>query len=419
MARLKQIVGASAIALALSGTSGGVIFGQDADAQNNVASLKQPRQLSNINAIAQRARAHVNPLAAQDTSNAFASTSDGIYAPGAKTGDGPAEQTYQARAFGTFGIPYTTTRVQVGNQSAPEATVDNYLSTTYPYRAVGKLFFQVGAGSSHCSASVILRGVIVTAAHCIQDFGSGDTIFTNFVFLPGHYGAADATEEQIAPYGTFVPFAVSRPQSWSDGTDPGCGAARENDLAVMAVPRNAEGQLIGDIVGMLNYGWNNLGFVSSPRTGDLNTAAISTLGYPGLMDGGAIMQRTDGPTFTTTFCGDATTAEIPQLWQGSNLTGGASGGPWTVNFSGRNAVLSGGAVEGEQAIMAVVGVTSWGTADPNTPKDNFSSQFGQNTQYPEPDYGGFGAGNIGSLINSLCSGPAPEGGTLASAGYCD
>ncbi|WP_132977304.1 hypothetical protein [Thiobaca trueperi] len=50
------------------------------------------------------------------------------------------------------------------------------------------------------------------------------------------------------------------------------------------------------------------------------------------------MQRAEGPTYTTTV------ANAGRLWQGSNFTGGSSGGPWVVNFSGRNASLSGGTV---------------------------------------------------------------------------
>ena len=67
--------------------------------------------------------------------------------------------------------------------------------------------------------------------------------------------------------------------------------------------------------------------------------------------------------------------------------------------------------------MAVVGVTSWGSADPNSIKDNYSSQFRQNTAYPAADYGGRGAGNIGSLLNTLCN-TMVDGSTLASQGYC-
>ena len=50
----------------------------------------------------------------------------------------------------------------------------------YPYRAIGKLTFSAG----YCSASLIRKSVIVTAAHCIQNFGSGSNLFTNFAFHP-------------------------------------------------------------------------------------------------------------------------------------------------------------------------------------------------------------------------------------------
>jgi V8-like Glu-specific endopeptidase len=313
------------------------------------------------------------------------------------------------RAFGSFGIPYTTTRVQDGNQSAAGTTTANHLSTTSPYRTVGKLTFSAG----YCTASLIRRSVIVTAAHCIQRFGTGSNRFSNFQFTPGHYGAAGATAAQIAPHGTWDWIALVRPASWADGTDIGSGLARDNDLAVIALRKNARGQFIGDITGWMNYGWNNYSFVASPKTGNLNTAAVSTLGYPGLLDSGRIMQRTDGPTYTTTIGGAG------QLWQGSNFTGGSSGGPWVVNLRSRLAVLTGGAVVGSASAIAVIGVTSWGSSDPNAPKDNYSSQFRQNTRYPNTSYGIYGAGNIASLLNTLCSSPAPGGGTYASQGYCN
>ena len=71
--------------------------------------------------------------------------------------------------------------------------------------------------------------------------------------------------------------------------------------------------------------------------------------------------------------------------------------------------------------MAVVGVTSWGTADPNAPKDNYSSRFRQNTEFPDSDYGGRGAGNIGALLDAACSSfvTPPSGPTFGSAGYCN
>jgi V8-like Glu-specific endopeptidase len=350
----------------------------------------------------------VNPLETPDTSTVVPDTEAGPDPAGAMTKSGLVSDV-ETKAFGSFGIPYTTTRVQDGNQSAAGTTSANRQSTTYPYRTIGKLTFSAG----YCSASLIRRSVIVTAAHCIQNFGSGSNIFSNFQFRPGHYGAAGATAAQIAPYGTWNWISLVRPASWANGTDIGSGAARDNDLAVIALGKNAQGQFIGNITGYMSYGWNNYSFVTSSKTGNLHTAAVSTLGYPFLMDSGAIMQRTDGPTYTTSIGGAG------QLQQGSNFTGGSSGGPWVVNFRTRSATLAGGAVEGTASVLAVIGVTSWGSSDPNAPKDNFSSQFRQNSRYPNASYGVYGAGNIASLLNTLCGSPAPGGGTLASQGYCN
>lgn len=355
-----------------------------------------------------------NPLPAPSTTSAFAAVGrDAKLIPGVMVPK-TSSQFDSPQAFGSFGIPYTIARVQEGNQSAAGATVANRLSTTYPYRTVGRLTFNTpSGGSGYCSASLIRRSIIVTAAHCFQRFGSGASVNRNFVFTPGHFGPPGATSAQQTPYGAWTTGAGARAGSWANGTDIGSGAARNNDIWVVAINKNSNRQFIGDIVGYMSYGWNNYSFVTSPKTGNLLTAAVTTLGYPFLLDGGRIMQRTDGPTYTTTVGG------AKQLWQGSSLTGGASGGPWVVNFSARNPALAGGAVVGSASTIAVIGVTSWGTADPNAPKDNYSSQFSQNSRYPNADYGGRGAGNIGSLLNTVCSSAAPGGGTYASQGYCN
>ncbi len=357
------------------------------------------------------ARAYRNPLQAPSTSQVKAEPVSAQLEPGARTpaaaSAAATEDKASARAFGSFGLPYASTRVALGSSNAAN-TGPNYLSTTYPYRTVGKLTFS----SSYCSASLIRRSVIVTAAHCIQNFGSGSSVFSNFQFTPGHYGPG-STAAQVAPYGTWTWRAFVRPASWASGTDVGSGAARDNDVAVIALGKNSRNQFVGDLTGYLGYGWNNYSFVSSPRTGNLAVASTATLGYPGLLDFGRIMQRADGPTYATTIGGAG------QLWQGSDFTGGSSGGPWIVNFRSANPALSGGAVIGTAASMVVVGVTSWGSADPNAPKDNYSSQFRQNSRYPGAAYGTYGAGNIGSLLNTLCNAPAQGSQTYAQLGYCD
>lgn len=349
--------------------------------------------------------AYRNPLAAPSSRNAAERRSPAL-TPGTLVQDAGAIAA-APRAFGSFGIPYSSTPIATGASSATGED-PNYLATTFPYRAVGKLTFSAG----FCTASLIRRSVLVTAAHCIQRFGTGPLTFGNFQFTPAAYDAG-VTAAQRAPYGTWSWAAFIRPAGWASGTDIGSGSARDNDLAVMALARNADGRFVGDLTGWFGYAWNNYSFTSSSKTGDLAVAAVTTLGYPALLDAGGRMQRNDGPTYLTTIGGAG------QLWQGSNFTGGASGGPWIVNFHSAEAELSGGAEPGAETRMAVVGVTSWGSSDPNEPKDNYSSQFRQNSAYPAAGYGSYGAGNIAALLDTLCAMAASGEQTYAQQGYCD
>lgn len=350
------------------------------------------------------ARGFDNPLPAPDTSRVKAEAARALGTPGGSKGSPDrnlARTAGDTRAFGTFGIPYTSTRVALGNGPAGAL-----LSSTYPYRAIGRLTMSSGV----CTATLIKRSVIVTAAHCIKDFGSGQTSFTNFQFTPGYYRATTVSTA-IAPYGTWNGAYVAWPTSWANGTDTGSGSARNNDLAVIILAKN-NNQFIGDSTGWIAVGWNSPSFTSSSKTGNLSTAAVTTLGYPCLLDGCRVMQRTDGPTYTTTV------KSALQYWQGSNFTSGSSGGPWIVNFKTSDPVYTGGANTGTAPEMYVVGVTSWGDADPNTSKNNYSSRFGQNTQFPNAAYGTYGAGNIGYLLNFACNQPF-AGSTYRLLGYCD
>ena len=199
------------------------------------------------------------------------------------------------------------------------------------------------------------------------------------------------------------------------GGGGGGGAAVDNDLAVIAIARNAAGQFIGDLTGYLSYGWNNYSFIKHRLTGNLWVGAITTLGYPGLLDEGEILQRTDGPAYLTTISGAG------QIYRGSNLTGGSSGGPWIANFGYENPGYSSGANTGKAATNnVIVGVTSWADIDPNVAKNLFASQFRVNSRYPNADYGGFGGGNIGSLVYQICNyKPDDSTQSFKDMGYCD
>jgi hypothetical protein len=376
--------------------------------RNLTAAAPTPAEIAAI-------KPYKNPLPAPDSSAFKADTraAAGLVAggvPGKRIGNGgaaPTSASGDTRAFGSFGIPFAEGRVMEGTSNAYGN--ENYLSTTFPYSAVGKLTFNGG----YCSAAVIRRGIIVTAAHCIQLFGSHTGLFGGWRFIPATWGPSNGPTYQYQPYGIWTWKGVVRPGPWAAGTDIGSGSARDNDIAVIALDK-LFGDFIGDIVGQLGYGWNNYSFKASEKTGNLQIAATTTLGYPALLDTGNMMQRADGPTFTTIIVG------AHQLWQGNNFTSGADGGPWVVNFSARDPVFSGGASAGTAPIMAIIGATSWHSSDPNVIKDSYASQFRQNTAYPLADYGGYGAGNIGSLLRTLCLSPVPGGGgqTFAQQGYC-
>ena len=369
-----------------------------------------------------RARGYENPRRSPDTSSAVAEGSSSKLAPGYRSGavDGTQSQDSKSRAttsraYGSFGIPFTSTRVaQVNRKTRVKSNSPAFLSATFPYSAIGRLTFNIGADSHVCSASLIRRSVIVTAAHCLMDVGSNGGWYSNWQFTPGYYRASP-TSKPAQPFGVWLWAQAEVPATWATGTDTGSEDARNNDLAVIILDVDKRRKFIGDTTGWLGYGYNNYSFVSSPKTGNLSVAQVSTLGYPCQLDGCSIMQRTDGPTYLTTV------ASALQYWQGSNMTGGSSGGPWIVNFKSQEPVYYGGASEGTDAVPRVIGVTSWGSADPNYEKDNYSSRFGQNAEFPNPDYGGYGAGNIGYLLEKACTTPYYKNPayTYAQLGFCN
>ena len=204
-----------------------------AQAANGVVTTKLPVGAA-PQAIVSQTKGHANPLARPAAAQVKFATKALLYAPGSKA----ARDAPISRAFGSFGIPYTSTRVEHWPVLDVGGTARNLLSVSYPYSAIGRLSFKVGALNSHCSASLIMRSVIITAAHCVQDFGS-PTLFTNFKFTPAFYGPPGATAAEKAPFGIWGIRSITRSTSWVDGTDPGSGSARNNDVAVSSSRRMA------------------------------------------------------------------------------------------------------------------------------------------------------------------------------------
>jgi V8-like Glu-specific endopeptidase len=308
-------------------------------------------------------------------------------------GDTPA-------AFGTSTAPYTTSRVALTNRGSPAAnTVPGDPVTGYPYRATGKLWMRFGTSWFVCTGSLIKPGVVITAAHCVHNYGQQSAGFANQVlFYPANISSSTTIAQ---PYGVFSGATWRVPSPYFNGTDTctQAGVVCNNDIATVTLaPRS--GVLAGNLVGWYGYGWNGYSNVVSTLLGNKTTVQITQLGYPVAFDSGFQMQRTDAVGWFQ----NNGNANLKNTQIGTAQTGGSSGGPWLANFGTVPAVVA-PASRGAATVQAVVGVTSYGSSTSGFNRQG-ASFFGQNLQYPLAAYGTFGAGNIGKILQDTC-GAAP------------
>ena len=249
---------------------------------------------------------------------------------------GPAE-------IGTLNQPYTTSQVNArGDQT----------SSFYPYSAAGKLFFIKEGSTYNCSASLIKPGIVVTAGHCVADFGKRQ-YYSNWQFVPAY-------DNGSAPYGVWAVKSATVLASYYNGTDSCAqsGIVCQNDVAVLKLVAQS-GRYPGASAGWFTYGWNGYGFNSGGQ------ALINQLGYPLALDGGEYMERNDSQGTITGNLSNNTVI-------GSLMTAGSSGGPWLVNL-GLPPSLSGTAFGSAALHNAVVGVTSRGYTGDDTIKQQGAS----------------------------------------------
>ena len=270
----------------------------------------------------------------------------------------PSSNAVQSDNFGTSNHPFTTAR--------------NPQTTGYPYSPSGKLFFNIGSSTYVCSASAIQRGVVVTAAHCVANFGAKQ-FYSNWQFIPAYNNGT-------APYGVWTVGKAIVPTSYYTGTDR-CstkGVICDNDVAVLVMTPQA-GKNVGDSTGWYGFGYGGFGFTSFLN----NTSALMTqIGYPVSLDSGVIQERNESLAYTNS------NGSYQQLI-GSLMTGGSSGGPWLVNY-GVNPNISAPNTQGQNwtASPVVTGVTSWGYNDSNIKEQGASI---------------FTSTNILSLYNMACT----------------
>jgi V8-like Glu-specific endopeptidase len=273
----------------------------------------------------------------------------------------PASSVATPGEFGASGQPYTTS--WANEQLDPSFDY-------FPLRPTGRLFFRVGSGIYVCSASLIKPGVIVTAAHCVANFGR-QQFYNGWTFVPAYfYGSA--------PFGVWPAASATVMSSYFVGTDSCAqtGVVCTDDVALVTLAKQ-NGKLPGASIGYYGYSWGGYGF--SNWAGN-NSAQITQLGYPVALDGGNRMERTDSQGFVAADLSNNTVI-------GSLMTGGASGGPWLVNF-GIQPYVAGVNYGSAPAHEIVMGVTSWLYLDSSV------KQMGASP---------FTSDNIVPLIGSVCA----------------
>lgn len=265
------------------------------------------------------------------------------------------------RAYGTGGVPFTTARVN---------SFTMQVSKDWPYAAAGKLFFKKANGSSYiCSASLIKKGLVVTAAHCVFDWGKTDKgWYNNHSFVPAYNNGS-------APYGTWSSQRIYILNSYYNGTTSACaqnGVVCNNDIAIIVLAPQSS-KYPGTSTGYYGYAYDGYGFTGGKTL-------INQLGYPGNLDIAQLMERSDSQGTTNSSMANNTVI-------GSLMEGGSSGGPWLNNLgiAASNSSTSASAKDSN----IVVGVTSWGYGAPNSQKTQGATQFTSN--------------NIKSLVDQACA----------------
>ncbi len=183
------------------------------------------------------------------------------------------------------------------------------LITAYPKSAVGKLFFTLGGRNWVCSASVVGRSTLITAGHCNSD-GAG-RFATNRLFCPSYKDGVNP----LRGCWSVVTSAVSN--QWHTSGDPDY----DYSCLVTATTGTVLGNKIGNVTGTLGRAWN---FGPSQ--------AVRTFGYPAAapFTGGTLQTTASTEWYTHDFTVGGQISKII----GSDLTGGSSGGPWIVGWTG-------------------------------------------------------------------------------------
>lgn len=222
----------------------------------------------------------------------------------------PARSGAEARAAAASASALGSDFEQVADPTAPE------------FRVHGAVFVSLGIfGYGRCSGTAVRSGnrsVVFTAGHCLHSGGArGSWVPFRWVFVPAYrYGQR--------PFGVF-------PARWIDTTKQWRGSGSENfDVGAAVVGRNQRGELLGEAVGGAGIAWN----LKPDQTFDVH-------GYPA---GEPFDGETQRICRAAPFLGHDPNSFIRpgplNLGVPCGVTGGASGGGWTIDGNRLNSVTS-------------------------------------------------------------------------------
>jgi V8-like Glu-specific endopeptidase len=197
---------------------------------------------------------------------------------------------------------------------------------TYPVSTVGKLFI---LGVGQCSASVVGRNTIVTAAHCVHSGGPGGGFYTGgggWVFCPS-YTSGGCIRGQWG--WTFAATTIQ----WVTSS------LSDRDFACIVTNNGSAGQgPVGSTTGWLGYAYN-----WSTRYAEFAWGYPAQAPFPG----NVIITSTSTEWYEQDWGNDgAGNINHRAKYIGSDQTPGSSGGPWWISHRHPNAALDYGDTDG-------------------------------------------------------------------------
>jgi hypothetical protein len=183
--------------------------------------------------------------------------------------------------------------------------------TSFPQSVHGKVFFTIPANDSHptlfgtCSGTLVaslLKNVVFTAGHCVQD--QGEQPSQNFMFVPGYRNGSE-------PFGEYPATTLLAPDEWTRDGDV------SHDVAIAQLASPLE----------LTLGARGIAFNKAPRT------AYKVFGYPALPTptyNGEFLIECDAPFFGLE---EGITHPFSTVVFPCDMRQGSSGGGW-VNPDG-------------------------------------------------------------------------------------